>query len=689
MITGSSSGSGNKGAKSEYKPRVLLVDEVDVFFTKSFYGSSYRPACDIRDPLISKFLRDVYEKNPSDLKDVKEWSSYKAVGDKLKSWSFIMDSAASDLIAARSELDRHQSEYVVKDDKIGYREQDSISFNVSFGYLTVLAYLKEHAAGKISEHSLNKNLRFLVACGEFLFAKSPQDFDIVMGVTGTLETMSSEERKIVKEDYHIKRMVYMPSVYGKNQVVEKLIAVEETEECFINTLIEEIEEAKAVRAVIVFFDSIPELRAFAKHPRFAPHEAAANLLLEEIYPAEKTQIVTCRSATMNAVTLASSTFGRGTDFQCMDDLVQQAGGIHIVQTHVAVTLSEEIQMKGRTARQGEKGSWSMVLHKDQILTTYGIEDGDMQPLVDAGRSAETNKAIWELINEKRVKLNMAELQQHIAFVAQNEKVHKAAVDFSKALLNQDVNHVRDYIQNCNKLPPQAEKARILVLLDATGSMTEAMNITKDAISDMFGRASELLTEQNINMDMFEMQIAVYRNYSSGPALLLEHSAWKSDPEDLKEFLKVTKASGGQGNEALEIGFWHANKQENLRRVVVIGDAACNTDQEVLDKRGRYGERKYQGTPYEIPTTKAKTLKLLKEKEIVVDTFYMRTGDNQEDFNSMAAYTGGKCQPFSTQRPEGRERLIGHITTSILKYVGGGSGDALVDAYNKKFGKLHS
>ena len=73
---------------------------------------------------------------------------------------------------------------------------------------------------------------------------------------------------------------------------------------------------------------------------------------------------------MNAVSLSSSTFGRGIDFQCMDDTVQQAGGIHVVQTHVASTLSEEIQMKGRTARQGEKGSWSMV----SILETYKIDD---------------------------------------------------------------------------------------------------------------------------------------------------------------------------------------------------------------------------------------------------------------------------------------------------------------------------
>jgi hypothetical protein len=66
---------------------------------------------------------------------------------------------------------------------------------------------QENAAGAISEHSLEQALRLVVQCGEFLFAKAPQDFDVVMGVTGTLETMSPHEHKIVKQDYQINRMV--------------------------------------------------------------------------------------------------------------------------------------------------------------------------------------------------------------------------------------------------------------------------------------------------------------------------------------------------------------------------------------------------------------------------------------------------------------------------------------------------
>jgi uncharacterized phage infection (PIP) family protein YhgE len=92
-----------------------------------------------------------------------------------------------------------------------------------------------------------------------------------------------------------------------------------------------------------------------------------------------------------------------------------------------------------------------------------------------------------------------------------------------------------------------------------------------------------------------MQFAVFRNYSSGPLAVLQYSAWKSNPEDLREFLKNTTASGGQGNEAIEIGLWHANQQADVRRVILIGDAPGNTDKETADKIDAAIANSRQGT----------------------------------------------------------------------------------------------
>ena len=56
------------------------------------------------------------------------------------------------------------------------------------------------------------------------------------------------------------------------------------------------------------------------------------------------------------VTLMTAEFARGTDFLVSDRKVQDKGGLHIIQTYAPQLMSELVQLKGRTGRQGQKGS---------------------------------------------------------------------------------------------------------------------------------------------------------------------------------------------------------------------------------------------------------------------------------------------------------------------------------------------
>jgi len=47
--------------------------------------------------------------------------------------------------------------------------------------------------------------------------------------------------------------------------------------------------------------------------------------------------------------------------------------------------------------------------------------------------------------------------------------------------------------------------------------------------------------------------------------------------------------GGAGNEAMEVLFQAINKEELIDQVILIGDAAPNTPEEVPRKRGQKGE----------------------------------------------------------------------------------------------------
>ena len=44
-------------------------------------------------------------------------------------------------------------------------------------------------------------------------------------------------------------------------------------------------------------------------------------------------------------------FGRGLDFKSNDKKMNNDGGVHVIQTFLSEEFSEEVQIKGRTARQ--------------------------------------------------------------------------------------------------------------------------------------------------------------------------------------------------------------------------------------------------------------------------------------------------------------------------------------------------
>jgi hypothetical protein len=47
--------------KKNYKrPNILLIDEVDVFFSKDFYGNTYSPSASLRDPTINELIKYIW-----------------------------------------------------------------------------------------------------------------------------------------------------------------------------------------------------------------------------------------------------------------------------------------------------------------------------------------------------------------------------------------------------------------------------------------------------------------------------------------------------------------------------------------------------------------------------------------------------------------------------------------------------
>ena len=98
--------------------------------------------------------------------------------------------------------------------------------------------------------------------------------------------------------------------------------------------------------------------------------------------------------------------------------------------------------------------------------------------------------------------------------------------------------------------------KALILIDGTGSMQRLIDSVKNCIDKYFSFVSENLKKNGYNTNLFKMQIAIYRSYSSGVKEILEVSPWaapfdpklnqsEQGPELLKSFLQGIKAKDGQ------------------------------------------------------------------------------------------------------------------------------------------------
>ena len=89
-------------------------------------------------------------------------------------------------------------------------------------------------------------------------------------------------------------------------------------------------------------------------------------LLNETHSTEDRDSKIKKASNKGNISFMTNSFGRGTDFAIFDDSVKKLGGLHVVQTFLSVDSSEEVQIQGRTARQGEKGSYKLMIRENEL-----------------------------------------------------------------------------------------------------------------------------------------------------------------------------------------------------------------------------------------------------------------------------------------------------------------------------------
>jgi len=289
-----------------------------------------------------------------------------------------------------------------------------------------------------------------------------------------------------------------------------------------------------------------------------------------------------------------------------------------------------------------------------------------------------------VLNEKRNEYFKKQYKERQKFVDQAKIEHDKAQQFIANILAKNDKEIKNFLKDRNMGAPLQTQSRTIVLMDATGSMSHLLHQCKLTVATMFERAAKVLLDNKLNPMCFEMQFAVYRNYNSRQEQILEYSTWESKPERLRSFMQAISSAGGWGNEAVEIGFWHANQEATIcpiSQVILIGDAPANTQAEVASKRSSLGETYWKQTKFSSPTYWETELT---KCTVPVHAFYV-DNNAKENFKLIATRTKGRCESLNVNSPSGAELLTHLVTEEILRDVGGGdNGIKLVEEYRKRY-----
>ena len=100
-------------------------------------------------------------------------------------------------------------------------------------------------------------------------------------------------------------------------------------------------------------------------------------------------------------------------------------------------------MKGRTARQGNQGSFSMVLLASELERDFKISAAEVQQMI-------STDSIYDSLHKKRMELQDSTLPTFVKKIADSRSAHEEAQQFVYDLLNDNETAVRAFLLRINK-----------------------------------------------------------------------------------------------------------------------------------------------------------------------------------------------------------------------------------------------
>ncbi len=184
------------------------------------------------------------------------------------------------------------------------------------------------------------------------------------GMTGTADTEATEFKKIYNLDVVV-IPTNMPMIRNdENDLIYK------TEQEKINAVIQEVKALnQQKRPVLIGTISIEKSELLSKHLT----RAGIKHYVLNAKNHEKEAEIVAQAGQAGQVTISTNMAGRGTDIK-LGEGVADLGGLHILGTERHESRRIDNQLRGRSGRQGDKGSSRFYLSlEDDLLRIFGAE----------------------------------------------------------------------------------------------------------------------------------------------------------------------------------------------------------------------------------------------------------------------------------------------------------------------------
>ncbi|KAH3757167.1 helicase carboxy-terminal domain protein [Pelomyxa schiedti] len=419
------------------RKRVLLIDEVDVFFSDNFLGGTYMPAALLTQPEcyeLIKFVWDHYSDPHFSARKVQQQTCYRTLVTKMPDFKPLFDCQICQMVADAQNFRSGPPYHVDRiKGKIGYKTQKiSMAYDYStyFAHKTTFAYMSELSNQTLPEEAVKAAVGFSIICGSFSYAKLPSRYAIISGVTGTLDTLCDKELELLKK-YKVNTLSYAPSIYGPSRLdfrpINDIKILPDRHNHFYEISCLAADAQTKGRAVLIFFENVVALESYRTFLSSNAQNITLgyNVLVEE---SEYKDNLISQASKPGAVTLLPRSFGRGIDFKSYKE-VDTKGGVLVIQTFLSASISEEIQIRGRTARQGHQGNYKLFLCSESLREDWSFTDTEISAMINGGDYASLRSRQQSEYNK-----SLAVLMQE---VEEAEILHSNTDEFVKALFSFD------------------------------------------------------------------------------------------------------------------------------------------------------------------------------------------------------------------------------------------------------------